>query len=197
MNASFRAIAAIVLSVIASAVAAAQSPRAPSSAPAYSPAPASAFASLPAGFRGVELGMGLDEVKGILKRDGLIDYEGAADVSLLPEDKGELIDARGRSFIKRASFQFSEGRLWAMSFALDATLVDHYSVFRTMVEKYGNPGKIDPLETVWEDGSVRVSIERPLTLKYIDVRAFERLKGKSGVEKAFSEELRADFLEGL
>ncbi len=197
MNATFRAFAVIALSIIVSAHAIAQAPRTPSPIPAAPPSTASAFASLPSGFRGVELGMGLDEVKGILKRDGLIDYEGDADVSLLPEDKGELIDARGRSFIKRASFQFSEGRLWAMSFALDATLVDHYSVFRTMVEKYGNPGKIDPLETVWENGSVRVSIERPLTLKYIDVSAFERLKGKSGVEKAFSEELRADFLEGL
>jgi hypothetical protein len=163
---------------------------------AQSPSPPPARA-LPSGFRGYEIGMGLDRVKEILKKDALLSYSGDADVSLLPLDKGELVDVRGSSFISRASFQFQEGRLWAMSFTLDKSLVDHYSVFRTMTEKYGNPGKIDPAETVWEDGKVRISIERPLTLKYIDVAAFEDLKGKSGVEKAYKEVSKDDFLGEL
>ena len=84
-----------------------------------------------------------------------------------------------------------------MSFALDKGLVDHYSVFKAMTEKYGNAGKIEPVEWVWEDGKIRISIERPLTLKYIDVAAFEGLKGKSGVEKAYKELSRDDFLGEL
>jgi hypothetical protein len=167
---------------------------APAAAQSPAPKPASA---LPPGFRGYEIGMALDRVKEVLKKDSLLSYAGDADVSLLPLDKGELIDVRGNSFITRASFQFKDGSLWAMTFTLDRSLVDHYSVFKTMTGKYGNPGKIDPAESVWDDGRIRVSIERPLTLKYIDVAAFENLKGKSGVEKAYKEIFRDDFLGEL
>jgi hypothetical protein len=171
----------------------------PSTSPSPAPSPLAGSTGLPtgipAGFRGYELGMGLDQVKELLKRDDLLSYQGDPDVSLLPLDKGSLIDVQGDSYIKRASFQFIDDSLWAMIFVLDGQRLDYYSVFKPMGDKYGKPGKIDPQETVWEDGATRMSIERPLSVKYIDVAALERIRTQAGVEKAIREIMREDFLK--
>jgi hypothetical protein len=63
-----------------------------------------------------------------------------------------------------------------MAFTLDTSLVDHYSVFSSFVNRYGEPTYLNPQEAVWESEGPRVSIERPLTVKYIDKYNFEMLK---------------------
>ena len=163
----------------------------PTSSPTPGGSPGSKAPGLPLGFRG----MGAEAVKAILKADDLLAYSGDEDVSLLPSGSGSVIDVPGDSFIKRATFQFLDDKLWAMVFTLDTLKIDHYSVFTAMSAKYGKPGKIDPKESVWEDGKIRVSIERPLTLKYLDLATLEGLNQKAGTEKAFREVLRDDFLK--
>jgi hypothetical protein len=49
----------------------------------------------------------------------------------------------------------------------------------------------------WENGEVRVSLERPLSLKYVDLPLFQsRLDGKAAA-LAEGERIRVNFLEGL
>jgi hypothetical protein len=203
-NARNRAATALLLFLAVSALDA-QSPRpsaspapiispAASAAPLSSASPGTKDSVLPKGFRSYELGMGMDEVKAILKEDDLLAYSGDADVSLLPSGTGSVIDVPGDSFIKRATFQFIDDKLWAMVFTLDTLKIDHYSVFTAMSAKHGKPGRIDPKESVWEDEKVRVSIERPLTVKYLDLEALAALNEKAGTEKAYREILRDEFL---
>lgn len=154
-------------------------------------------AVLPRSFRELSLGMSLDELKNALIADSLFRYRGDRDVSFLPIQEQTLIETTGLSFVRRAFFQLEEGKLFIMSFTLDPGLIDHYSVFTTFVEKYGEPNSLNPRQAVWENGESRISLERPLTLKYIDKQVFDGLIEQSQAEESYELELRRDFLNDL
>ena len=206
MNAAFGtqrrpAPAARIRTILAFALAAAlpvigqPAPSAPGPAPE---SPASAPSSgLPRGFREIELGMGRDEVIEALKRDPLYSYRGPEDVTLLPSPNQSLIDVSGLSFVRRGFFQFYDGKLWVIILVMNEDKIDHYSLYTSLSSKYGEPGLLDPKEARWEDGQTRVALERPLTLRYMDLPAFDELAGKSSVEQTVVDLERAEFLGGL
>jgi len=148
-------------------------------------------------FGGVELGMDRDAVIEALKKNYLFSYRGPEDVSLLPSPNQSLIEVSGLSFVKRGYFQFYEGKLWTIILVLDPAKIDHYSMYTTLVAKYGEPGLLDPKEARWEDGSVRMALERPLSLRYMDMAVYLRLRDEAKAGQSFAEFDREGFLEGL
>ena len=72
-----------------------------------------------------------------LKKDPIFAYRGPEDLSLLPSPNQSLIEVAGLSFVRRGYFQFYEGKLWTMILELDPDKVDHYSVYTSLVAKYG------------------------------------------------------------
>lgn len=150
---------------------------------------------LPRSYRQIRLGMDLEELKTALTEDGLFEFRGDRDVSWLPVKEENLIETTGLSFIRRAFFQLREGRLFIMAFSMDTALVDHYSVFTALVRKYGEPVRLNPREAVWENAAVRVSIERPLTVKYIDMEVFNGIIGESKAVEAAEVFRRQGFLD--
>jgi hypothetical protein len=139
--------------------------------------------------------MNLDELKEALAADGLFAFRGDRDVSFLPVKEENLVETTGLSFIRRAFFQLRDDRVFIMVFSLDPDMVDHYSVFTVLREKYGDPGSLDPRQAVWENGETRVSIERPLTVKYIDMEVFGRIVDESKAEESSRVFLRQRFLD--
>jgi hypothetical protein len=154
-------------------------------------------AAVPRRFRTIELGMGLDEAIEALKGDGLFAYRGPEDVSLLPTPNQSLIEAGGLSFVKRGYFQFLAGKLWVMILVLNPEKIDHYSIFTSLSAKYGKPTVIDPSEIRWEDGRSRLSLERPLTLRYMDMSTFSVLRDGAAAKESAAEIDRREFLGGL
>lgn len=150
--------------------------------------------SVPNSWRALSLGMDIDSVKKELGADPLYGYRGERDVSLLPGENRSLIETSGPSFIRRAWFQFYEDKLYIMTFTLDPEKIDYYSVYSRLIAKYGEPESLDPRKAVWGDDKTTLSLERPLTVKYVDVKTFTDLVGKSGVEKADLEKAREKFL---
>ncbi|MDR0586869.1 MAG: hypothetical protein LBG26_06485 [Treponema sp.] len=159
------------------------------------PAPVENPSPLPRTFRQLSLGMDLDELKEALAADGLFAFRGDRDVSFLPVKEENLVETTGLSFIRRAFFQLRDGKVFIMAFSLDPNMVDHYSVFTTLREKYGDPGSLNPHQAVWENGGTRVSIERPLTVKYIDMEVFSRIVDESNAEESSRVFLRQRFLD--
>jgi len=151
----------------------------------------------PRQFRGLFLEQTLDDLKTALAQDGLFRFRGDRDVSFLPISEQTLIETTGLSYIRRAYFQLTDGAVFIMSFSLDTRLMDHYSVYTSFVKKYGEPAVLNPGEAVWETDETRVSIERPLTVKYIDKMVFDRLIEESRTrerQELFNrEEFLADF----
>jgi len=152
---------------------------------------------VPRQFRGITLGMALDELKTALIADKLFSFRGDRDVSFLPVREETMVETTGLSYIRRALFQLTQGAVYIMSFSLDTRQIDHYSVFTSFVKKYGEPVELSPGEAVWESESTRVSIERPLTVKYIDKTVFNRLleesKARDSQEVLRRENFLADF----
>ena len=151
--------------------------------------------ALPMGFRSISLGMGLDQVKAALKADPLFRYRGDPDVSFLPQTSQYLIECEGNSYLHRAYFQFADGRLFIMILVLDTLKLDHYSLFSALSAKYGPPSSLSPQETVWQSALVRFSLERPLTVKYIDSKTFAALLPKSGAPSDLDKLSREKFIE--
>lgn len=158
--------------------------------------------NLPNGFRKIQLGMSLDEVKSALQKDSQFGYRGDRDVSLLPSDNQTLIETDTSrtapySFLDRCWFQFYEGRLYTITLNLKQEKLDHYSIFSTLCQKYGNPNSLDPEKSEWKNDSVIMTLERPLTLKYVDKNVFNELLEKSLVNKSAQEITREMFLDEL
>jgi hypothetical protein len=177
--------AGLLLALMCAHVAAAQ-------AAAGSPA---ATRALPNGFRGITLGMGLDEAKAALKADPLFRYRGDPDVSFLPQTSQYLIECEGNAYLKRAYFQFSDGRLFIIILVLDHQRLDHFSLWSALEKKYGQPTGLSPDESVWLSDPVRFSLERPLTVKYIDNTTFSAILSTGGAEKDLDQLSREKFIE--
>jgi hypothetical protein len=161
--------------------------------PAVAPAPA--LHPLPTAFRGIALGMTVDQVKEALKQDPLYLYRGDPDVSFLPLSSENLIECEGSSYLSRAYFQFAGGRLYVLILVLDPKKLDHYSLFTAFNAKYGEPSSLDPKETVWLSDAVRFSLERPLTVKYIDRRVFTEQVARGAAQQDLEQLSRGRFIE--
>jgi hypothetical protein len=141
--------------------------------------------------------MDRDAVIAELQKESLFLYRGPEDVSLLPSPNQSLIDVAGISFVKRAYFQFYSGALWVMIYVLDPEKIDHYTIFTSLSAKYGNPAILDPRESRWEDGATRLALERPLSLRYVDMAVLAKLAEGARAAESAAEIDRADFLGGL
>ena len=142
---------------------------------AQTAAPASGDpAAIPAAYRGFSLGMSLGDLKNALAEDALFNLH-ESDISFGPAKDESYIETTGFSFVRRALFQIQAGAVFVMAFTLDVTLIDYYSVFTALAKKYGEPKTLDPKQAVWEDDGVRLTLERPLTVRYIDKKVFSQI----------------------
>ncbi len=157
--------------------------------------------ALPDGYGSVKLGMSVEEVKEELKKNPDFAYRGDRDVSLSPQTKQVLIETDSSrfegSFFTRCWFQFADDKLFSITLNLNEKRLDHISVFESLAKKYGAPDSINPKRSAWEDDSVIMSLERPLTLKYIDNKKFKEMLEESGVQKTFEEKTVQEFLDNL
>jgi hypothetical protein len=149
---------------------------------------------LPRQFRQIFLGMSLDDLKTALMGDSYFNFRGDRDVSFLPIRNQSLVETTGASFIRRAFFQLREGEVFIMSFTLNTAIIDHYSIFMQFTEKYGQPSYLDQRTAIWETEDTRISIERPLTVKYIDKIIFNDIISESGLIESGQVRMRQDFL---
>jgi hypothetical protein len=165
--------------------------------PAVDTPAAEGAVELPRSYRNIRLGMSLEDLKAALQRDGMFNFRGDRDVSFLPSSarSRNVVETTGPSFIKRAFFQLWEGELFIMGFSLHTGLVDHYSVFTSLVDKYGPPSYLDPKQAVWETNDTRIAIEWPLTVKYIDMRIFNNIIGESALVETGEINRRQEFLD--
>ncbi|MDR3283709.1 MAG: hypothetical protein LBS97_00845 [Treponema sp.] len=164
------------------------------------PADASETAALPVGYGSdIKLGMTFAETQTVLVENPAYGYKGEADVSLIESPNRTLIETAGLrdSVFERCWFHFYEDKLYIITLALNPAKADHYSIFTTLRGKYGDPKSLSPEKTVWENETVLMSLERPLTLRYVDAPVFQQLLNAAAVEKSGAEYLRDRFLEGL
>ncbi len=150
--------------------------------------------TLPRGFEDLLLGLPVDEVKKRLQESPYFLYRGDPDVSLAPVDKQPIIESAGVRFVTTGIFQFHDDRLYTITIALNQKLLDFYSMFTSLSGKYGDPVSLSPSEVIWQNDQVRLSLEKPLTIKYIDLVVFDQIKAVGKAEKSLQELSREDFI---
>lgn len=157
---------------------------------------------IPNGYGEVKLGMSLEAAKEALKSNSDFGYHGDRDVSLLPGDNRVLIETDaekglGSNFLNRCWFQFADEELYIIIINVNTQKMDYYSIFTTLCDKYGNPDSLSPEKAVWKNDEITMSLEKPLTLKYVANKKFQELQNKSTVQPGVVERNREDFLSGL
>lgn len=157
---------------------------------------------IPNGYGNIKLGMSLETVKEALKENTDFGYKGERDVSLLAGDNRVLIEtdtsrSMGIKFLDRCWFQFYEDKLYTIIINVNKEKMDYYSIFTTLCDKYGSPESLNPSKAIWQNDEVTMSLEKPLTLKYVDNKVFDELQDKATVRPSSTEMTREMFLEGL
>jgi hypothetical protein len=150
---------------------------------------------IPRSYRGISLGMDPARVKSLLADDNWFDYRGDADVSLLERPRASLIDTGGSLFIARGLFQFEDEKLISIMLELNPETIDWFTVYTTLEARYGSPADLNPQKAWWEDGKTRLALERPLTVKYLDLEFFEAALTDRTGQAAWREKARTEFLD--
>ena len=151
--------------------------------------------AIPRSYRDIELGMNPEMVKSLLKEDGWFDYRGDADLSLLERPRAAVIETKGSLFIARGYFQFEEDELISIVLELDERNIDWFTLFTTLEDRYGTPTDMNPTKAWWEDENTRLALERPLTVKYLDLGVFDAAVAEQTNRAAWRAEERAKFLD--
>lgn len=156
-----------------------------------------AQAAYPRTYGGLTLGMGLDEAKKVLSQSADFLWKGDADVSLLARPNTSLIDVEGSGYVSRGLLQFYQGKLYILTVELNPQELDYYTMYSTFTKKYGEPTSLDPSIARWENDGVRVSLEKPLLVRYIDKPVFLKLQKEGERLLNVKKFTRDKFLEGF
>ncbi len=151
--------------------------------------------ALPRGFGRIEFGMTREQVGELLIEDPNFNYRGEPDVQFLPRQEEVVIDTAGFDFVSRGYFQFHEGSLYSIIINLDTRQVDYFSMFDRLRNQYGHPDSLNPSGALWEDGEVRLALERPLSVKYLDLSVFEALRDERSARESDRARALRNFLE--
>ncbi len=150
---------------------------------------------LPEGYRNILLGMPLEQVKTALIAESRFDYRGEPDVSLQDFGSRYLISAKGRGFIDEGFFQFNEEQLYLIILTFDLEQMDFFTMQQDLTRKYGTPDDLSPRGMTWENETVILTLEYPLTLKYLDRKTFEGFLEDARTREGFKEISREEFLK--
>ncbi len=149
---------------------------------------------LPMGFREIVIGITLDQAKEIIPADGNFNYRGDPDVSMLLVENTSIIETKGYNYILNGYFQFYNEILYSITLILDTKKIDYYTIFTQFINKYGKYDSLNPDVVIWENDNVRISLEKPLTLKYVGKDIYQEIIDGDVTEKAIQDQLKEDFI---
>lgn len=149
------------------------------------------------GFDAFQLGMSLAELKTALKSNSFFVYSGEPDVTVLARPNTNLIDVPGISYFARGVFQVVDGKLYSITLELNPDQLDYFGMYTALAKKYGEPTALDPSSARWESPTVRLSLEKPLTVKYLDMAVFQKLQKEGRAQEALQQITRDQFLQNF
>lgn len=147
------------------------------------------------GFRDIQLGMEYPAAEEAIAGDTAFTFRGRPDVSIALGDGEPTIDTNGRTFVRRGVFSFHQRRLFTFSLYLSTQRLDYLQLYNQLRGRYGEPDDLDPRRAIWEDDVTRITLERPLTVTFLDREAFEERRDADRRDEALEDIAREDFLE--
>jgi len=145
------------------------------------------------GFSNIRLNMEFDAVSKLLEKSADFDY--VRSTLSWPDPDSPVISVTGRGSIKKGFFQFHNKRLYSITIVLDENRIDYFTMFTTFSQKYGEYSFLSPNQVKWESELYSLALEKPLTVKYLDLTLHREFIEKSMVDKSDMQLSREQFLK--
>ncbi len=152
---------------------------------------------LPRGFLSLSLGTSLEEAKTLLAAEAMFTYRGDPDISMRPFDNQPIINSGGTGMMESGTFQFRDDRLYSITLEIDPRQMDYFTMYRDLVSKYGEPDYLDPELSYWEQDGVRMTLEKPVTVKYISMDVFNEIREAGAAQESLLDISRELFLDNF
>lgn len=156
------------------------------------------------GFKNIKLGGSrIDTINAILSdntmllpKQYMLNTNG---VDLASEESASFLALEENKFYKSGYFLFKEDALYSISINFQPNQVDFLELLSSLSAKYGRGAFLDAETVAWQNGDIRIILERPSTVKYLDMKHITttsdtRIKEKESIAP---QNTRKDILEGL
>lgn len=157
----------------------------------------SALEELGRGFDNIEIGMTKEQTEAALMRSGFFRYTGKPDISFRPGSDDPILYVEGLQYVREAYFQFRDDRLYSIIVVLNTNLIDYGTFFRNFRERFGDPLTINPTAASWENGVIRLRLEKPLSVQYLDLAVFNRITEEAQIQTSAGEYSRDLLLQAF
>lgn len=146
----------------------------------------------PWGYGELKLGESYERIRELLEQSNDFQYNSQR-MSWTADSP--TISAEGRGHIRKGYFQFHDQKLYSIILVLDENKLDYYTLFNTFEKRYGAFSELSPAQVKWTGNSSSLALEKPLTVKYLDLELHRQFLDTSMVDKAEGEVSREGFLE--
>lgn len=147
------------------------------------------------GYKGIELGMPMEAVRELLVKSPEFNFIKEEVLTIRIEPDKEILSTEGRGFIIEGYFHFYHDRLYQITLKLSEKKIGYYLLLKRLTNKYGNPTGFSPQKASWENEIVRIVIEKPCTIKYIDLPVWSGFAGLNEKPDNIMEEVRDNFVD--
>jgi hypothetical protein len=146
-------------------------------------------------FEVLNLGMSYEETLQVLQESAYFNFRGLADVSLRPSSGDPILQVQGNGYVQDGILQFHENTLFSLTLIINQQDFAYSTFYKSFTEQYGNPNELNPNRAVWENVTTRISLEKPLSIQYLDMTTFNRLLEESLIQKSAEMFSKDIFLE--
>jgi hypothetical protein len=157
----------------------------------------SAKENLSEGFGGIILGMNKDQVKKILENSKDFNMKKEEILSMRLEPDTDIISTEGAGFINFAYFHFYKEELYQIFFLINEEKIGYYYLLKRLTNRFGPPKNFSPKKALWSNSKVQIVIEKPCSIKYILLPAWNDIIKKDQTSDTVLEQQREKFVDDL
>lgn len=154
------------------------------------------------GFKDIQLGSTRDDVINAILSDNTMILPKkymTGSVDIAAEESATFLALEENKFYKSGYFIFKNDSLYSITIHFQSNQVDFLELLSALNSKYSKGAFLDANTVAWQNGNMRMILERPSIVKYINMNNITttsdtRIKEK---ESAPTQNERKDILEGL
>lgn len=154
------------------------------------------------GFKDIQLGSTRDDVINAILSDNTMILPKkymTGSVDIAAEESATFLALEENKFYKSGYFIFKNDSLYSITIYFQPNQVDFLELLSALNSKYSKGAFLDANTVAWQNGNMRMILERPSIVKYINMNNITttsdtRIKEK---ESAPTQNERKDILEGL
>lgn len=151
---------------------------------------------IPREYKDFKLGMDINSFKIKIAKSSYLFYEGEIPLTLGEQNKN-IFKTSAKPYILKILFYFYKNKLSMFIFYYNPKKISVFEKLKSLIEKYGNPQKIDSFRFFWEDSETLMILQKDNILKVIDKKFIEELNKENNqlkeIEKLSREQIFDNF----